>query len=288
MKKSGSGEIVADYAPPPKGAGWACPAEDRLDLVYLAWGERRYGETPLREEARGDWLYCCPKSGCPFYVREGRRSALPAGTMLIVAPGCPVGFQDERGRRCEIRTWVWRSAPLFPVLHPPEGGCLRVELGAEQRREVSTLALLSRREVQTPDPLSKEALRILHERLDLCLAREMSGGANSPALAGQRLELALRWLREHPGELSPSGRLCEYLQVSPATLHRLFVRHLGHGPREEALRLRQAEAERLIEEEGWSVKAAAFHLGYRHANDLSRAMARPRTPARGAAALKAR
>ena len=32
------------------------------------------------------------------------------------------------------------------------------------------------------------------------------------------------------------------------------------------------EAVRLINMEGWQVKAVAFHLGYRHANDLSRAM----------------
>jgi AraC-like DNA-binding protein len=37
--------------------------------------------------------------------------------------------------------------------------------------------------------------------------------------------------------------------------------------------LKANEARRLIEEEGWRVKAAAYHLGYRHANELSRALA---------------
>ena len=37
--------------------------------------------------------------------------------------------------------------------------------------------------------------------------------------------------------------------------------------------LKMDEARRLIREEGWQVKAVAYHLGYRHANDLSRALA---------------
>jgi transcriptional regulator GlxA family with amidase domain len=80
----------------------------------------------------------------------------------------------------------------------------------------------------------------------------------------------MRWLREHPEARAPSAGLCDYLQISPATLNRLFQKELGHGPREEALRLRLAEARRLIKEERWSVKAAAYHLGYKHPNDLSR------------------
>lgn len=38
--------------------------------------------------------------------------------------------------------------------------------------------------------------------------------------------------------------------------------------------LRIQEAQRLIEDEGWQVKQAAYRLGYRHANDLSRALSR--------------
>jgi AraC-like DNA-binding protein len=38
-------------------------------------------------------------------------------------------------------------------------------------------------------------------------------------------------------------------------------------------RAKTEEARRLIREEGWQVKAVAYHLGYRHANDLSRALA---------------
>ena len=36
--------------------------------------------------------------------------------------------------------------------------------------------------------------------------------------------------------------------------------------------MKKQEALRLIEREGWQVKAVAFHLGYKHPNDLSRAL----------------
>ena len=37
---------------------------------------------------------------------------------------------------------------------------------------------------------------------------------------------------------------------------------------------KRRQAVRLIQAEGWTVKAAAFHLGYRHATDLSRVLAK--------------
>ena len=37
---------------------------------------------------------------------------------------------------------------------------------------------------------------------------------------------------------------------------------------------KRREAVRLIQAEGWTVKAAAFHLGYRHATDLGRVLAK--------------
>jgi AraC-like DNA-binding protein len=43
---------------------------------------------------------------------------------------------------------------------------------------------------------------------------------------------------------------------------------------------KRREAVRLIQVEGWTVKAAAFHLGYRHATDLSRVLAKAKAPGR--------
>lgn len=259
------------YRPPPGGAAWS--SEPGFSLLYLAWGERRYGRTPLPAQRVEDWIYVAPRSGAPTVRVDGRAWVVTSGHCLVLAPGCVTSYEDAPGARCVIQTWVWADAPRLKALHPPEGqGCLRVELSRSEFRELTAIHDACRSEVQHPDAFTSEALLALRLRLDLLLARGSPGRANSPAPSAQRFALAHRWLKEHLAEHNPSEGLCDYLQISPATLRRLFARHLGRGVREEALGLRMAEARRLITVEGWSVKAAAYHLGYRHPNDLSRAM----------------
>jgi AraC-like DNA-binding protein len=64
-----------------------------------------------------------------------------------------------------------------------------------------------------------------------------------------------------------------FTRVSPSTLHRFFRAQTGMAPGAYFRKIKAEEARRLIHEEGWQVKAAAYHLGYRHPNDLSRALA---------------
>jgi AraC-like DNA-binding protein len=61
--------------------------------------------------------------------------------------------------------------------------------------------------------------------------------------------------------------------MSPSTVNRFFIRHAGVAPGGYFRRAKREEALRLIRNEGWTVKTTAFHLGYRHATDLSRALA---------------
>lgn len=258
------------YSPPEGGIGW----NDSLGspLIYLAWGTRRYGKTPLPPRKREDWIYVAPKNGSPIVSLNGRRHRLCAGNCLLIAPGCRTEYHDKPSGRCSIQTWVWNETPHFSELSPPYGGYRILRLTDDQSRELSRVHEDCRREVRAPDPRTPFALATLHRRLDLCLIREhppVRGGARSRAT---RLQLALDWLKEHPEKHAPTGGLTEYLQISPASLRRIFREGLGHGPREAALRLRLKEARRLIEEEKWSVKEVAHQLGYRHPNDLSRAM----------------
>ena len=60
--------------------------------------------------------------------------------------------------------------------------------------------------------------------------------------------------------------------MSPSALHRFFRSQAGLSPGAYFRNLKWQEARRLVENEGWQVKAAAYHLGYRHPNDLSRAL----------------
>jgi AraC-like DNA-binding protein len=71
---------------------------------------------------------------------------------------------------------------------------------------------------------------------------------------------------------APVPALCDYLRMSPSTLHRFFRARTGLSPGAYFRQVKTDEARRLIREQGWQVKAVAYHLGYRHANDLSRAL----------------
>jgi len=60
--------------------------------------------------------------------------------------------------------------------------------------------------------------------------------------------------------------------MSATSLHRFFREQTSRSPGAYFRQLKWAEARRLIDTEGWQLKAAAYHLGYRHPNDLSRAI----------------
>jgi transcriptional regulator GlxA family with amidase domain len=105
---------------------------------------------------------------------------------------------------------------------------------------------------------------------DLAIARSDTRGTAPPAPA-VRLELALRWLAANSTETQPIARLCEYLQVSQMTVNRLFRVNLGLSALEWYRRERLNRAKELLSTGSTSVKEVAYLLGYRHANDFSRA-----------------
>jgi transcriptional regulator GlxA family with amidase domain len=64
------------------------------------------------------------------------------------------------------------------------------------------------------------------------------------------------------------------LQISPATLARMFQQHHGESPAMYHQRLRMTRAQELLETNRFSVKEIAYALGYKHPNDFSRAFRR--------------
>jgi transcriptional regulator GlxA family with amidase domain len=109
--------------------------------------------------------------------------------------------------------------------------------------------------------------------MDVAIARSHELPPKPPAHA-LRLELALRWMAQNLAVPNPVAGLCDYLQVSQITVHRLFRDHLGEPPATHHLRLRMDRARQLLMDGNSSVKEVAHVLGYRHANDLSRAYKR--------------
>lgn len=258
------------FQPPPGRPGWVSPEEEELELLYLAWGWRKYRDTPMFSSGREGWIYFTPRRGAPTFLLPDRQITLRPGDFVLIDPSCPCGWDDAAGASSEVCTWVWRSAPRWKTLTPPIGGCLQWKLAEPVRQTVWQLHQATRQEVQNADENTHLALSALRVQLDLALLRGQSA-RTQPASDAQRLALARRWLEEHLSCPNPVESLCEYLQLSASTLHRLFRRTLGTDVRAYARDERVRRAQQLIETEGQSVKEAAYAVGYRFPNDLSRA-----------------
>lgn len=239
-----------------------------FELSYLSWGRRHYGEPAIGPTIHEGWHYFMVLAGTPTLVVNGKRILTGPGTISIGDPNCPIGHWDEPGRACEILTWIWRTPPTHSALQPPKDGCLMLSLEADRIRRLKHLHFQCRDAVADSDERSMLQLRASRLLLDLCLV-EAHEHRRVPE-ADLRFNLAVQYLRNHVGERQTINGLCEYLQVSKASLYRLFQEHMGKGPRAFAQELRMQWAREQLGGK-CSVKSVAFALGYRHSPDFSRA-----------------
>lgn len=246
--------------------------EKPFELAYLSWGERCYGERPARERAHDGWHYFVVLAGSPYLYVNGRLVQTQPGWVSICHPSCVKGNRDEAGRRCEMLTWIWRSPPAHSTLQPSEGDFVAMTVDRAALRRLKALHARCREAVANADERSLLELRVARPELDLCLLDgcERPRGPN----ADFRIDLATEYLRNHLHEQEPVKKLCQYLHISEASLKRLFRDQTGKSPREFALGWRMQWAHEQLTQHGATVKAVAFALGYRHANDFSRAFKR--------------
>jgi len=206
----------------------------------------------------------------------------------VLGPDCASGWAASSVESvAELLTWVWNGAPRCPGLGPAADGVQTFTADRALIRTLQQIHALCRRELEKPDALSALALEELRFRMDVAISRFKAPNAPAPEPA-LRLELALRWLAENVRERNPVAPLCEYLQVSAVTLNRLFRTHLHESVTAYHARIRMERAGQLLETGGVAVKEVAYELGYRHANDFSRAFKKltGRNPSRGEHHLK--
>lgn len=120
------------------------------------------------------------------------------------------------------------------------------------------------------DSATGAALEGLRAMLDVELCRHFRI-KHTMTDSALRFQLAVRWMEQHLNVPAPMRLLGEYLQISPATLKTLFREKAGTSPQACFQRLKFQRAEKMLIEKKMPVKAVAFELGYRHANDFSRA-----------------
>jgi AraC-like DNA-binding protein len=271
------------HLPPPGRPRWVCPKSLKLDLQYLSWGKRRFGESAIPVSLHHGWVYCVVLQGNPILRFVSRAILVQPRQILVLGPDCASGWAAKSVESvADLLTWVWTGPPRCPELGPAADGFQTFSADRALIRTIQQIHSLCRRELEKPDALSALALEELRFRMDIAIFRSKVPNRSVPEPA-LRLELALRWLAQNVRERNPVAPLCDYLQVSAVTLNRLFRTHLHESVAAYHTRFRMERASQLLKKDGVAVKEVAYELGYLHANDFSRAFKKftGRNPSQG-------
>lgn len=256
------------------------PARDRsfwkaedgtLPLLYLAWGGRDFHRQPIPASRHEGWVCVLIEEGAPTMVVRRQAVRMPTGTLALIGPDCPFGWKGAVSGQSRFRMWMWRS--FAGTMSGADLGASHVSrlLARHERQPFLQLHDLCRREVVRaagPAPAYLEGCRILFETT---IQRELLDRREQGADGSDAVSLARAWIAAHLDSQEPIARLCDYLNVSQSTLYRLFTAAEGMSPLAFFHRTRMARARDLLAARTLSVKEIAHVLGYRHANDLSRA-----------------
>lgn len=254
--------------PPPGRPSWG--GGDDLQLLYLGWGQRDFSTDPLGMHYDVGTNYYILLSGEITVTTPSVTQTVRGPVALFFDPQCAFGIMQATRTTVEILVWIWQGQPVLTDLRPESGGFLALGLRAVSVDSLADLHRRCRNEVALADAQLPRTLSALRDLLEVEILRSHQA---APAEDEMRWRLARAWMSGNLAIHAPVPALCDYLRMSPSTLHRFFRAQTGISPGAYFRRVKTEEARRLIREEGWQVKAVAYHLGYRHPNDLSRAMA---------------
>jgi AraC-like DNA-binding protein len=245
-------------------------ASAQLDLYYAALvRHQQWGNSASLMKPNG-WLYVLISHGRPILLLESGRVVLNPGDFIIAGPECSIGWTGQPGAVSDRLVWLWRTGPRCVECSVKPNTYRLWKVNSRLWRDLEQFHALCLPELRRPDGLSVLALEQLHGAIDVAIARHLSHRGPG-ALHSVRMELAMQWMMQNLSQSNPVNGLSEYLQVSQATLVRMFRTHTGESPGACHLRMKMARAHELLVSDRWSVKDVASALGYRHPNDFSRA-----------------
>ena len=260
--------LEGPLSPPPGRPSWG--GGKNLPLLYLGWGKRDFMRYPLAVHYDRGADYHVIMRGEIVITAGGAEHIVRGPAALIFRPNFAFGIIQKKHQITEILAWIWQGDPRLTELHPPQDSFLLLDLKHRPLDTLIDLHVQCRTEVSRADqylPKSLSALRDLIE-VELLRASRVTTPTND-----MRWQLATSWMKNNMAINAPVPALCDYLGMSASTLHRFFRTRINQSPGAYFRDLKVKEALRLIRAEGWQVKAVAYHLGYRHPNDLSRALA---------------
>lgn len=253
--------------PPPGRPCWVSHGD--LPLLYLGWGKRDFARSPLAGHYDVGTSFYLVTKGDIVLRASGGEHRIVAPCACIIDKECLFGVSHGRSASVEILVWVWRD-PAGEELKPKPGGLRVLPLQPDALPRLLELHRHCRDEVARTDTSSNRTLSALRTLVEVELARASRTPQPEAELQWERVRT---WISSNLAIHAPIPALCDYLRMSPSTLNRFFMKHAGQSPGAYFRTAKKKEALRLIQSEGWTVKTTAFHLGYRHATDLSRALA---------------
>lgn len=258
------------YLPAKDRSFWQASGDAGWPLLYLAWGRRDFGGEHIPVSRHDGWVCVLIEEGSPTLCLASEKRKLGPGALALMGPDCAFGWQDRKGNDCRFCLWMWQELELS--LHPYNcrAQYLIRLLNRKQQQPFKLLHDLCRRELLDFNPASIRYISGCRMQFEVVLDRTLA--AHSQADAGaERLHLATKWMQSHLDSREPIARLCDYLNVSQSSLHRLFKSRTGVSPAARFHELKMLHARDLLRTGKHQVKEVAFTLGYLHFNDFSRA-----------------
>lgn len=240
-----------------------------LPLIYLGWGGRDFAQAPLGLHCDRATDYYIVLRGEIIVTTASTRRVVRGPTGLLIDHDCVFGLTQSSRQKVDVLVWAWQGRPILTELCPWPGTFLALDLQHLSLDSLVELHMRCRNEVSRADCHVAHTLMALRELVEVEILRASQSASPSDDF---RWKSAHSWMVCNLAINAPVPALCDYLRMSPSTLNRFFHAHVGLSPGAYFRDLKVKEAWRLIQEEGWQVKAAAYHLGYSHPNDLSRAL----------------
>ena len=238
------------------------------ELVYLGWGQRNFERESIPLHRNPGWAYWVLLEGSVEVCFENDTKHYTAGEGMLCGPDCPFGFPGNQGEVLQVLVWIWQGSPfddtaLATNLHRS------IQFSSDHLRLLKNLHEQTRIETLEDDGQQAYALRNIRGLIDVLYQR---GYQHSNAPINQdRIRTARHWMLNNLSKKNPASALARHMNISTMTLHRIFIKELGEAPGVHFQALKMEHCRSLLAHGRYSVKRVAYEMGYRHAQDFSRA-----------------
>lgn len=244
-------------------------------LRYLGFGERRFGQFPMKAIVRKNWEF--------FAVIEGRCAPVGAPnspppvlferTFWVFPPGCAHVWTSTKRGAAQVAVFHFGSVPARLAAAVREHGSLQLTLKPDECRRLAELARQLQADFHEPNLLSNLVFQgALIELTLLALRKLPEREAPLPqSYAKQLVEAATSWFADNVRSNPTLEEISRRVHVSPSTLRRAFRNEVQERPVRVFARIQVETAMRLMTETTLKLDTIAGECGYSSTSDFCRA-----------------